>query len=139
MTSFTIRLSARVAELKAQEQRLLSSISQLGGTEGAGLRQREEKLSQVSTHTHTYTHTCTHSHSYTLTQWELDLQRREERLRSETSDREFMLTERERDVQHREDEVHMREKEVKHKEFDLMNSMDSHDNTGEKLASLASK
>jgi len=61
------------------------------------------------------------------------------RLESENSDREFKLSQKQRELQHLEDQLHMKDKDLKQKEFDITNAESSADLSGSQLAGLADR
>lgn len=60
-------------------------------------------------------------------------------MESEYSDKEFELKQKQRQLQHLEDQLHMRNKDLKQKEFDIMNADSAADISGGQLAELADR
>ena len=61
------------------------------------------------------------------------------RMDSKYSDKESELRQKERDLQHTADQLHMKSKDLKHKEFDLMNADSPADVSSGQLAELADR
>lgn len=58
-------------------------------------------------------------------------------MESEYSDKNYELNQKRRDLQLLEDQLHMKSKDLKHKEFDLMNADSPADVSSSKMADLA--
>lgn len=61
------------------------------------------------------------------------------RMQSQFSDKEFELSQKQRELQHLEDQLHMKSKDLKHKEFDIMNADNPADISSGHLAELADR
>lgn len=55
------------------------------------------------------------------------------------SDRESALRQKERDLQHLQDQLHMKDKDLKQKEFDIMNADSPDDINSGQMAELADR
>ncbi len=64
---------------------------------------------------------------------------KEKRIDSKFRDEEFKLNQRKRDLQMLEDQLHMKNKDLQHKEFDLLNADDPKDISSSKMADLADR
>ena len=100
------------------------------------------------THTHIHTNTLTHTHPHTHirphihlhTQQEQELRLREEQFSSQTSDHDYHVKQEESRLQAWEDMLHMRKKDLDHREFDLRNAMPSTGvESSAQMAELASR
>lgn len=60
-------------------------------------------------------------------------------MESENNDREFELKKKQRELQHLEDQLHMKDKDLKQKEFDILNAESPADLGGGQLAELADR
>ena len=60
-------------------------------------------------------------------------------MESDFSDREFMLKEKERELQLIEDQLHMKSKDLKQKEFDIANADNPADISSSQMAELADR
>ena len=80
---------------------------------------------------------------YMLLLWNLqreqDLHMMKSHMDSEYSDKQSELKQKERELQHLADQLHMKSKDLEHKEFDLMNADSPTDVGGSQLAELADR
>lgn len=60
-------------------------------------------------------------------------------MESESSDNEFKLNQKRRELQHLEDRLHMKSKDLKQKEFDITNAESPADISSSQLAELADR
>ena len=60
-------------------------------------------------------------------------------MESKSSDKEFELNQKQRDLQRLEDQLHMKSKDLQHKEFDLLNADGPEDISSSKMADLADR